>query len=376
MSDPVWLTKVLRAAGLVVHEFPGAYERGHGDVGEIWGVIAHHTGSFGETPRGIAQHPSLGLCSQLYLSRDGEFTLCGVGIAYHAGTGSWPGIPANDANSRTIGIEAANDGGGSPGKPHHKPWSDKQYSAYVTGVAAILNHLGLSASRVIGHKEWAAIQGKWDPGGINMDVYRRDVAAEQRRLKGLDKPAVVVNEIDHYAAQPENRWIGKRITVGEKAVGRARVTEFENAVVYWSSSTGAHAVPRADKILGPTRSGLNEEYERRGGVGSDLGLPIREFKMLEAKSTRPRGAVQAFERGVLYRRDGDERGYVVHGVIGARWGAEGYENSSLGYPISDEQPTGDGGRVQFFEGGSMSWHPSGATREINADAADVKVMTA
>lgn len=182
MSDPVWLPEVLRAAGLTVHEYPGWRERGHGDFGNIWGVVAHHTGSFGESPRGIAEHPELGLASQLYLSRTGEYTICGAGIAWHAGDGSWPGLPDDAANSYTIGIEAANDGSGSEARarqlPHRASWSDEQYEAYVRGVAAILNHLGKPASHVIGHKEWAGReQGKWDPGTIDMDIFRADVQA-------------------------------------------------------------------------------------------------------------------------------------------------------------------------------------------------------
>ncbi len=178
MADPTWLPGVLRAAGLTVHEYPGWRDRGHGDFGSIWGVICHHTGSFGETPRGIAEHPSLGLASQLYLGRDGAYTVCGAGIAWHAGAGSWPGLPNNSANNFTIGIEAANDGGGTPGKPHRASWSDAQYNAYVRGVAAILRHLNLPASRAIAHREWAGpAQGKWDPGAIDMDIFRRDVQA-------------------------------------------------------------------------------------------------------------------------------------------------------------------------------------------------------
>ena len=129
---------VLRAAGLQCDIYPGAFDRGHGDFGEIWGVVCHHTGSFYETPRGIAEHPALGLASQLHLSPQGKYTLCGVGVAWHAGAGAYPGLPANNANFRTIGIEGANDGGGTPGKPHHISWSDDQYHAYVIGVAAIL----------------------------------------------------------------------------------------------------------------------------------------------------------------------------------------------------------------------------------------------
>ncbi|UQE73832.1 N-acetylmuramoyl-L-alanine amidase [Gordonia sp. PP30] len=184
MSDPIWLAEVLRAAGLKVDVLPGAMDRGHGDFGAIWGVVAHHTGSNSATANSIAHHPELGLCSQLHLGRDGKFTVCGVGIAWHAGQGSYPGLPANNANQVTIGIEAANDGGGSPGRPHRSSWPDAQYNAYVTGVAAILNKLGQPATHVIGHKEWAgAAQGKWDPGAIDMTIFRADVAREQTRLK-------------------------------------------------------------------------------------------------------------------------------------------------------------------------------------------------
>ncbi|MGD3153838.1 N-acetylmuramoyl-L-alanine amidase [Tsukamurella tyrosinosolvens] len=370
MPDPTWLPKVLRDAGLRCDEFPGAYDRGHGDFGEIWGVVAHHTGSFGETPNGIANHPSLGLASQLYLSRDGVYTFVGAGIAWHAGTGSWPGLPANDANRLTIGIEAANDGGGTPGKPHHIPWTDQQYKAYVRGVAAILNRLGQPASHVIGHKEWAAVQGKWDPGGINMEIFRRDVATQQADLKGAVPPAPVRNEIDFYATQAGHAWIGKRLTIGEVNVGkdgRGRAAEFDNAIVYWSASTGTRAVPRADRSMPAGTSGLLEEYQRRGGTGGALGFPVREFARLTAKDAAS-GAVQAFEGGVLYRRDGDPQGAVVLGAIGARWGADGYEQGPLGYPLNDEQPTSDGGRVQQFERGTLTWHPSGVTRQLTKEA--------
>lgn len=187
MGDPTWLPEVLRNAGLRCDIYPGAMDRGHGDFGGIWGIVCHHTGSNGATPGSIANHPELGLASQLHLGRDGTFTLCGVGIAWHAGSGSWPGISTNNANQVTIGIEAANDGGGTPGRPHRSSWPDAQYAAYVTGVAAILNKLGQPASHAIGHKEWAgAAQGKWDPGAIDMNIFRADVAREQARLKGDD----------------------------------------------------------------------------------------------------------------------------------------------------------------------------------------------
>ncbi|NDK91029.1 hypothetical protein GYA93_15765 [Gordonia desulfuricans] len=340
MADPTWLPDVLRAAGLTCDIYPGAMDRGHGDFGSIWGVIAHHTGSNGATAGSIANHPDLGLASQLHLGRDGKYTLCGVGIAWHAGSGSWPGISTNNANQVTIGIEAANDGTSG--------WPAAQYRSYVRGVAAILNKLGLPSSRVIGHKEWAAIQGKWDPGGINMDTFRSDVARVQAELRGAAPVAVpVVNRIDEQA-KVAGAWIGKRLHTGEKKCkdGVGRFAEFEHGVIYWHPQTGAYAIPRG---------GIYEAFSARGWE-QKLGYPVRVHKVLD------RGGVQAFQRGVLYVRDGgDLAGDLVHGVIGDRWAKEGYEDGPLGWPISDEYADGTG-RRQDFEHGSLLWDPSGAVK--------------
>ncbi|MFC9768945.1 N-acetylmuramoyl-L-alanine amidase [Rhodococcus jostii] len=196
-GDPVWLADVLRGEGLPVVEYPGWKDRGHGDFGTIWGVIAHHTGNNppGNNPGYIASHPTLGLCSQLHLSREGVFTVCGVGVAWHAGTGSYPGLPANDANTRTIGIEAENNG--------TEGWGPRQYDAYVRGVAAILRKLGHDSSHAIGHKEWAgAAQGKWDPGGMDMNRFRADIAARITNTPagGAPMSAAEVKQVQDFVA--------------------------------------------------------------------------------------------------------------------------------------------------------------------------------
>ncbi|QIS16567.1 N-acetylmuramoyl-L-alanine amidase [Nocardia arthritidis] len=175
-GDPVWLADILRDEGLRVVEYPGWRDRGHGDFGDIWGIVAHHTGGSNTPPSEIADGvPGLdGPLSQLHLSQDGTVTVIAAGVAWHAGAGSWPGLPEDNANFYTIGIEAANNG--------TEGWSQTQYDAYVGCCAAILRKLGRGADRVIGHKEWAGPkQGKWDPGRMDMDQFRADVAD---RLKG------------------------------------------------------------------------------------------------------------------------------------------------------------------------------------------------
>lgn len=171
-GDPLFLADLLRQWGITVVEMPGWKEWGNGDFGKIQGVIAHHTGANNTSPEFIARNPLLEnmLSSQIHLSRDGVATLCGVGIAWHAGQGSYPGWPTNNANQVSIGIEAVSDG--------RSPWPDQQMVAYRKICAAILWYLGYPATtmHLLGHKEYAgAAQGKWDPGGIDMNRFRNEV---------------------------------------------------------------------------------------------------------------------------------------------------------------------------------------------------------
>lgn len=158
-------------------EDPGWDQWGNGDFKSIWGVVAHHTGHNNTSTDTIRfGHSALkGLLSQVHLSRSGRATLVGIGVAWHAGVGSWPGLPTNNANYHTIGIEAQSDG--------TSPWPAEQMDAYYRICAAICWVLGVNADRVIAHHEWGAIQGKWDLGagngrsGVKMDMtpFRKNV---------------------------------------------------------------------------------------------------------------------------------------------------------------------------------------------------------
>jgi N-acetylmuramoyl-L-alanine amidase/Putative peptidoglycan binding domain len=176
-----WLARVLNDAGLKVAEVPGWPNRGVGNVGDIKGVICHHTagGRNGNMPslkvitdgRSDLQGP----LSQLGLGRDGTFYVIAAGRANHAGRGEWKGVTTG--NSSFIGIEAENVGQPA-GKPDHEPWPDVQMDAYQRGVAAILKHLGLKALMACSHKEYALPKGrKPDPQGIDMNEFRSRVSA-------------------------------------------------------------------------------------------------------------------------------------------------------------------------------------------------------
>lgn len=169
----LWLADVLRFAGLTVVEYEGWRTRGKATMNP-GGVVCHHTGGVRANDRAYADFLVAGRSdlpgplSQLFLAQDGRYWVLASGKANHAGRGGWLGL---SGNSSVIGIEAESTG--------RDPWPDVQYEAYTTGVAAIMRRMGRTADFVCGHKEWATPAGrKWDPGGIDMDTFRKQVAVK------------------------------------------------------------------------------------------------------------------------------------------------------------------------------------------------------
>jgi len=170
-----WLPGVLKDAGLKVSLVDGWEERGLGDVGNIFGVMCHHTGvknpaklnmpTLKSLRDGRKAEPGLdalpGPLAQLGLGRDGTYFVIAAGRAAHAGKGSFKGV---SGNRQFIGIEAENSGSSNDA------WPAVQLEAYQRGVAAILKHLGKDESFCCGHKEYAP--GRKDDPSLNMNAFR------------------------------------------------------------------------------------------------------------------------------------------------------------------------------------------------------------
>ena len=73
--------------------------------------------------------------------------------AWHAGAGAWG--PVSDVNSRSIGIEIANNGG--------TPFAAKQMDTLEQLIAGIMSRHAIPPERVIGHSDMAPGR-KIDPG--------------------------------------------------------------------------------------------------------------------------------------------------------------------------------------------------------------------
>lgn len=212
-----WLPEVLEGAGLRVSLVDGWQTRGRGDVGNIFGVICHHTGSLNPQRLNMPTLRSLrdgrrasgnlaalpGPLAQLGLARDGTYFVIAAGRAIHAGEGVFNGV---SGNRRFIGIEAENEG--SLGD---FPWPAVQLDAYHRGVAAILKHLGKDSSFCCGHKEYAPNR-KPDPN-FNMDSFRQTV---QAIMDGNGPPVPLIPNVEPQppAGQPPRPTL-RRPTNGE-----------------------------------------------------------------------------------------------------------------------------------------------------------------
>ena len=189
-----WLADVLRTSGLAVVEVGNWRARSTGTMQHPTGVLGHHTagpaaGNFPSLNVVVNGRPGLsGPLAQLGLGRDGTWFVIAAGRASHAGTGRLPWVPANRGNEFLIGVEAESTGRGD--------WSGAQKDSYPRGVAALLRHLGLPASRFAGHKEYAPTR-KIDPFGWPGDMagFRAAVARVLSGEGGVGMSQAEVNQL-------------------------------------------------------------------------------------------------------------------------------------------------------------------------------------
>jgi hypothetical protein len=195
VGDPVWLEDVLREAlgHRLVVEGDWVHRGTGGTMGDIWGVMIHHTGNINETVANIRdgvqqEHEFLhGPLAQCLLTADGKCHLIAVGPCNHAGKGFYPGLGSNNGNRRLIAFECC--------WPTPRPdlpllydpnerWSTPLIITMRDATAAVLKRLGVGSARAIGHKEYAPNR-KVDPGNMSMDWFRGEV---QKDLDGVVFP--------------------------------------------------------------------------------------------------------------------------------------------------------------------------------------------
>ncbi|MGY1858396.1 LGFP repeat-containing protein [Modestobacter sp. SYSU DS0290] len=128
---------------------------------------------------------------------------------------------------------------------------------------------------------------------------------------------------------------------------------FAGGAVYWTAKTGAHAV--SGGILGAW-GGLNWE-------GGPLGYPTGAMSC----GITAGGCAQSFSGGVVYWSPGTGAHALSGGVL-ATWRAQGSEGGPLGYPTATMTcGLTAGGCAQQFAGGVIAWSPSTGARAVSGD---------
>jgi uncharacterized protein with LGFP repeats len=157
---------------------------------------------------------------------------------------------------------------------------------------------------------------------------------------------------DKYAALGGTRGFLGQPTTPEQGLPdrRGRHRDYQHGVIYWSPETGAHVV----------YGSIGQKWAELGREAGFLGDPVTD----ETGAPDGHGRYNHFQHGSIYWTL-DTEAHEVHGLIRAKWAALGWEQSFLGYPLTDETWTPDGrGRFNHFQGGSIYWTP-----ETNAHGA-------
>lgn len=140
-------------------------------------------------------------------------------------------------------------------------------------------------------------------------------------------------------------------TSGEQSTpdGEGRFSQFENGTIYWSPTTGAHAI----------RGAVLDMWHDRGAERGDLGYPTTD----EVTNPNKPGVAQGFQGGTVYwsQSTGPQ---LVEGAILSAYREAGAENSALGYPTSNEIALTRGGAFSRFEGGAVYWSPGAGAHVV------------
>jgi len=125
-----------------------------------------------------------------------------------------------------------------------------------------------------------------------------------------------------------------------------RYNLFQNGAIYWSQFTGAHSLQGL----------IWQEWSRLGWERSSLALPTTD----EMPTPVRFGRYNHFQNGSIYWSPATGA-HAVGGIIRPTWAQMGWENSALGFPVSDQYLTADGQVAQDFEGGTLGYDPTQGT---------------
>ncbi len=299
---------------------PSSYPISYVVIHKVQGSAASAASWFQNCSAKVSAHytfnNSTGYCYQSVREKD---------IAWHAGNSYY--------NARSVGIE---HGGYVTSNDTARVCYNE--SGIETRSTIIYYSVLWNRSRVVGHSEVPGATHT-DPG-VHWD-WTYYMSACDPRVGGAIR--------DKYLAMGGSRWIGGNPINNETATpdGVGRYNHFQNntASIYWTPNTGAKEV----------HGSIRQRWESLGWETGVCGYPttdetatpdtVGRYNHFTGKDGMPASIYWHPNTGA----------WEVHGHIRARWASMGWENSSLGYPTSNEYAVPEGRRGNF-QRGTITWH--------------------
>jgi uncharacterized protein with LGFP repeats len=143
------------------------------------------------------------------------------------------------------------------------------------------------------------------------------------------------------------------ITVAERAITGGRQQDHQNGLILQQDGEEPFSVS----------GNFATAYTSLGGAAGELGFPLMQVDC----GLRDSGCAQFFEGGSIWASYVPT--VVVPLVIEDGWGAVGWEEGPLGYPVDDVVDLGDG-VVQDFEGGAVYYTDATGSHGVSLDIWD------
>jgi hypothetical protein len=181
-------------------------------------------------------------------------------------------------------------------------------------------------------------------GYLSKTFAEQAIAAEAAAAAAFLGKDFLGNQLTQAASLPMPGLAGKQFWYAD----------FENGTIYWVEGHGAFILSRE----------IRDKWNSLGGAAGFLGMPLIASHQAQASGT----AVD-FEGGSIYFT-AETGAHEVHGDIRIKWLSVG-GHLKFGYPITDELPTPNGrGKLNHFANGSVYWTPEIGAYEVHGDIRD------
>jgi hypothetical protein len=108
---------------------------------------------------------------------------------------------------------------------------------------------------------------------------------------------------------------------------------------------------------------IDDKHDAFGGDAGFLGQAATP----ELPTPNGLGSYRHYAHGSIYWRHDLPLAFEVHGLIRERWASLGWENSFLGFPLTDEVDVPGGARANTFERGAVVWSPTTGAHEVHGE---------